>query len=152
MYNVYGSRQALDNPYQGVLGIFIGNLLRREPITIFGDGDQTRDFIHVSDIVDAWVSALKNPDAYGKSINLGSGKRLSINFLADAVLAAFDRTRTNYPVQYATSRSGEQRHVQADFTRAQQLLGWGPRKSFEVGLAETVNWSVDFIKNLARPS
>lgn len=59
MYNVYGPRQALDNPYQGVLGIFIGNLLRDEPITIFGDGEQTRDFIYVSDIVDAWVGALQ---------------------------------------------------------------------------------------------
>src|SRR5690242_16023108 len=123
-----GARQSVPRR----LGIFIGNLLRREPIAIFGDGDQTRDFIHVSDSVDAWASALKNPDAYGKSKNLGSG--LSINFLADAVLAAFDRTRKNYPVQYATSRSGEQRHVQADFTGAQHLLGWGPRKSFEVGL------------------
>ena len=146
MYNVYGSRQSLDNPYQGVLGIFIGNLLRDEPITIFGDGEQTRDFIHVSDIVDAWVAALQNPDAYGKSINLGSGKRLSINFLADAVLAAFDRTRKHYPVKYAAGRSGEQRHVQADFSRAQQLLGWEPRKSFEAGLAETVKWSLDFIR------
>jgi UDP-glucose 4-epimerase len=152
MYNVYGSRQALDNPYQGVLGIFIGNLLRDEPITIFGDGEQTRDFIHISDIVDAWVNALQNPNAYGKSINLGSGKRLSINFLADAVLAAFDRTRKNHPVKYAASRSGEQRHVQANFTRAQQLLGWEPRTSFEVGLAETVNWSVDFSKNVTRRS
>src|SRR5204863_7356484 len=52
MYNVFGSRQALDNPYQGVLGIFVGNLLRGEPITIFGDGQQSRDFVHVDDIVD----------------------------------------------------------------------------------------------------
>ena len=79
MYNVYGPRQALNNPYQGVLGIFLGNLLRGEPITIFGDGEQSRDFIYISDIVDGWVGALKNPASYGKSINLGSGKRRSIN-------------------------------------------------------------------------
>jgi len=142
MYNVYGPRQALNNPYQGVLVIFLGNLLRNEPITIFGDGEQSRDFIYIRDIVDGWVAALRNPESYGKSINLGSGKRLSINYLADAVLAAFERTRGIYPVNYAPGRSGEQRHVEADNTRARRLLGWQPRVSFEAGLAETVQWSV----------
>jgi UDP-glucose 4-epimerase len=141
MYNVYGPRQALDNPYQGVLGIFLGNLLRGEPITIFGDGEQSRDFIYIRDIGDAWLGALKNPASYGKSINLGSGKRLSINYVADAVLSAFDRTRGEHPVNYAPGRSGEQRHVEADNTRARQLLGWQPRVPFETGLAETVQWS-----------
>jgi UDP-glucose 4-epimerase len=142
MYNVYGPRQALNNPYQDVLGIFIGNLLRGEPITIFGDGEQSRDFIYISDIVDGWVGALTNPASYDKSINLGSGKRLSINDVADAVLGAFGRTRADYPVIYAPGRSGEQRHVEADNTRAWQLLGWPPRVSFETGLAETVQWSM----------
>src|SRR5690242_2039250 len=77
MYNVYGPRQALDNPYQGVLGIFLGNVLRGAPITIFGDGEQTRDFIYISDVVEAWVGALQNPGTYGQIFNLGSG-RLSI--------------------------------------------------------------------------
>jgi len=141
MYNVYGPRQALDNPYQGVLGIFLGNLLRGEPITIFGDGEQSRDFIYIRDIGDAWVGALQNPASYGKSINLGSGKRLSINHVADAVLSAFDRTRGEHPVNYVPGRSGEQRHVEADTTRARQLLGWQPRVPFQTGLAETVRWS-----------
>jgi UDP-glucose 4-epimerase len=141
MYNVYGPRQALNDPYQGVLGIFLGNLLRGEPITIFGDGEQSRDFIYIDDIVEGWVSALNNPATYGKSINLGSGKRLSINRLADAVLSAFDRTRANHPIKYALGRSGEQRHVEADTTLARKLLLWQPRVSFETGLAETVKWS-----------
>jgi UDP-glucose 4-epimerase len=142
MYNVYGPRQALNNPYQGVLGIFLGNLMRGEPITIFDDGEQSRDFIYIRDIVDAWVGALKNPASYGKSINLGSGKRLSINCVADSVLSAFHRTRADHPVNYAPGRSGEQRHVEADVTLARQLLGWQPRVSFETGLAETLQWSV----------
>jgi UDP-glucose 4-epimerase len=141
MYNVYGPRQALDNPYQGVLGIFLGNLLRDEPITIFGDGEQSRDFIYVQDIVDGWVGALQKPATYGKSINLGSGKRLSINYVADAVLSAFDRTRGDSPVKYLAGRSGEQRHVEANNTRARELIGWKPRVSFETGLAETVRWA-----------
>src|SRR5215471_18968960 len=60
MYNVYGPRQALDNPYQGVLGIFLGNLLRGEPLTIFGDGEQSRDFVYAADVADAWLRALES--------------------------------------------------------------------------------------------
>jgi UDP-glucose 4-epimerase len=141
MYNVYGPRQALDNPYQGVLGIFLGNLLRGEPITIFGDGEQSRDFIYVTDIVEAWLSALENPASYGRVFNLGSGKRRSINDVAQTVLAAFDRKRGDHPVKHALARPGEQRHVEADTTRARTLLGWRPRVSFEDGVAQTVNYA-----------
>jgi UDP-glucose 4-epimerase len=141
MYNVYGPRQALDNPYQGVLGIFIGNLLRGKPITIFGDGQQSRDFVYVDDIVDAWVSALTNPQTYGAVINLGSGQRLSIQQLSDCVLSAFDRTRADGLVTYASARSGEQRHVQADISFARKILGWEPRVPFSDGLVETVRWA-----------
>jgi len=141
MYNVYGPRQALDNPYQGVLGIFLGNLLRDEPVTIFGDGHQSRDFIYIDDVVEAWVSALANPKTYGGVFNLGSGHRLSINQLADHALAAFDRTRIDGRVVYAPGRPGEQRHVEADITLARKVLGWQPRMPFNVGLAETVRWA-----------
>jgi UDP-glucose 4-epimerase len=142
MYNVYGPRQALDNPYQGVLGIFLGNLLRGEPLTIFGDGEQSRDFVYIDDIVDAWAGALGDPAAYGRIFNLGSGRRLSINQLADHVLTAFDRTRGNDTVIYAPGRPGEQRHVEADIARARTTLGWEPRVAFDVGLTETVRWAV----------
>src|SRR3954447_10747147 len=81
MYSVYGPRQALDNPYQGVLGIFLGNLLRKEPITIYGDGQQTRDFIYISDVVRAWVMALDKDTSFGRVMNIGSGYRVSINHL-----------------------------------------------------------------------
>ena len=141
MYSVYGPRQALDNPYQGVLGIFLGNLLRGEPLTIFGDGEQSRDFIYIGDIVNAWVVALDEPATYGKIINLGSGRRLTINHLADFALAAFNHTRSDYPVVYAPERPGDQRRVEADVTRARAILGWEPRVSFEQGLAETVRWA-----------
>jgi UDP-glucose 4-epimerase len=67
MYSVYGPGQALDNPYQGVLGIFLGNVMRGEPITIFGDGEQTRDFVYIGDIVEGWVRALQTPAANGAS-------------------------------------------------------------------------------------
>jgi len=142
MYSVYGPRQALDNPYQGVLGIFLGNLLRGEPLTIFGDGEQSRDFVYIDDIVNAWVGALGKPATYGRIFNLGSGHRLSINQLADFVLAAFNHTRSDYPVVYAPVRPGDQRRVEADITQARVTLGWEPRVSFEQGLAETVQWAI----------
>jgi UDP-glucose 4-epimerase len=141
MYNVYGPRQALDNPYQGVLGIFIGNLLRGDPLTICGDGHQSRDFIYIDDVVDAWVAALTNPETYGRVFNLGSGQRLSIRQLADHVLSAFDRSYGNNTTVYAPGRSGEQRHVEADITRARKVLGWEPKVPFDKGLMETVRWA-----------
>jgi UDP-glucose 4-epimerase len=141
MYNVYGPRQALDNPYQGVLGIFLGNVLRREPITIFGDGEQTRDFIFISDVVEAWVAALHNPAAYGQIFNLGTG-RLSINQLADSVLTAFGRTRADYEVLYKPARPGEQRHAEADTRKAKRLLGWKPQVTFDQGMIDTLRWAV----------
>jgi UDP-glucose 4-epimerase len=141
MYNVYGPRQALDNPYQGVLGIFLGNLLRGEPLTIFGDGEQSRDFVYIDDVVDAWVAAINCRNTDGGTFNLGSGRRTSINNLSDHVLAAFQRTRRMHPVEYRPPRSGEQRHVEADIARARLALSWVPRTSFAEGLANTALWA-----------
>src|SRR5215471_12136292 len=113
MYNVYGPRQALDNPYQGVLGIFLGNVLRNEPLTIFGDGEQSRDFVYIGDVVRAWVTALDHEGSFDGIFNIGSGRRLTINQLADAVLRACGQTRSTWDVRYLPARPGEQRHVQA---------------------------------------
>jgi UDP-glucose 4-epimerase len=141
MYNVYGPRQALDNPYQGVLGIFLGNLLRDEPIVIFGDGEQSRDFIYIDDVVRAWVLALETEASIGCILNIGSGRRLTINQLADAVLHAFGRSRSTWDVRYLPARPGEQRHVEADVRRAASTLGWTPIVPFEQGLLETLVWA-----------
>ena len=89
MFNVYGPGQSISNPYQGVLAIFIGNVLRGEAITIHGDGQQTRDFVYVDDVADAWMRVLDLPESFGKALNVGSGKETSVNQLADAVLGAF---------------------------------------------------------------
>jgi len=124
-----------------VLGIFSGNLLRGEPITIFGDGEQTRDFVFISDIVDGWVRALERPAASGAIMNLGSGRSLSINELAAHATAAFGHAPGAYPVRRAPGRPGEQRAVRADIRRAREVLGWEPRTSFASGLAQTVGWA-----------
>jgi UDP-glucose 4-epimerase len=138
MYSVYGPGQALDNPYQGVLGIFLGNLLRGEPVTIFGDGEQTRDFVYVDDIVDGWMRALNAPATAGHVINLGSGRSLSINQLAEAATRAVGGSSG---IVRAPARPGEQRSVRADVTLARELMGWEPRTPFETGLNETVRWA-----------
>ena len=141
MYSVYGPGQSFSNPYQGVLGIFSGNLLRGEPITIFGDGEQTRDFVYIDDIVDGWTRALSTPAARGCVINLGSGRSLSINELAAYATAAFGYAPGAYDILRAPSRPGEQRAVRADIGLARSVLGWEPNTSFEAGLAKTIEWA-----------
>jgi UDP-glucose 4-epimerase len=141
MFSVYGPGQSFDNPYQGVLGIFSGNLLRGEPITIFGDGEQTRDFVYIDDIVDGWSRALNRPASRGCIINLGSGRSLSINDLAAHAIAAFGYPPGGYKIIRAPARPGEQRTVRADVRVAKSVLGWEPRTHFETGLAETVRWA-----------
>src|SRR5262249_28284073 len=141
MYSVYGPGQALDNPYQGVLGIFLGKRLRGEPITIFGDGEQTRDFVYIDDIVDGWVRALTTPATAGQTINLGSGRSTSINQLAEHAIRAVDGKLDMSLLERAPARPGEQRSVQADVSKAKALMGWEPRTPFETGLAETLRWA-----------
>src|SRR5262249_9811816 len=141
MYNVYGPRQALDNPYQGVLGIFLGNLLRGEPLTIFGDGNQSRDFVYVDDVADAWSRALAPPSTYSRAFNIGIGRRVCINKAVDEILAAFGESRAGQVVTYAPPRSGEQRHVEADITSITEALGWRPTTSFRTGLGRTCQWA-----------
>jgi UDP-glucose 4-epimerase len=138
MYSVYGPGQALDNPYQGVLGIFLGNLLRGEPITIFGDGEQTRDFVYIDDIVEGWVRALTTPATRGRVINLGSGRSLSINGLAEAAARAFGGPSR---ILRAPTRPGEQRSVGADVAQAKALMGWEPSTPFDAGLEHTLRWA-----------
>ena len=141
MFNVYGEGQSLTNPYQGVMGIFIGNVLRGEPITIFGDGEQTRDFIYIQDVVDAWIAAIDNPQAYGQVFNLGSGTRRSINDLAHLVITSLRQAPGNHGVVYAVPRPGDQRHMEADISKARTILGWAPKTSFEEGLKRTIAWA-----------
>jgi UDP-glucose 4-epimerase len=141
MYNVYGPRQSIDNPYQGVLGIFVGNVLRGERITIYGDGQQSRDFVHVDDVVGAWAGALENPASYGGVFNLGSGRQTTINDLARMVVEAVGG-RHGYPILHEAMRPGELRNVEADITRARRVLGWQPRVPFERGLAATAAWAM----------
>ncbi len=127
MFNVYGDRQSVANPYQGVLAIFVGNALRGEPITIRSDGLQTRDFVYVGDVVDAFLAAAES-EVTG-AYNISTGVETSVLDLA----AALDLTP-----DFAPERPGEVRHIHLDASRARVELGWEPRVTLEDGLERTL--------------
>ena len=141
MFNVYGRRQSLTNPYQGVASIFIGNVLRNEPIKIFGDGEQSRDFIHISDVVAGWIKAFSAKKAVGQALNLGTGTRISINKLVRTDIAAFGKDPKTYPIQYFKVRPGDQRHMQADIAKTKRLLKWKPQMPFATGMSDVITWA-----------
>ena len=131
-----------NNPYQGVLGIFLGNILRGEPITIFGDGEQTRDFVYIDDIVDGWVRALNTPAAAGRRLQ-SRQRALAVHQPAcrrrhrrvrSCAAAATDHPRAG-PAGRAAHGAGRHR------ARPRLVLGWEPRTPFEAGLAETLRWA-----------
>lgn len=141
MFNVFGPRQSLTNPYQGVLAIFMGKVLRGEPITIFGDGKHARDFIYVKDVAKIWVDAIDNKESYGKAFNIGSGKMISVTTLANTVIAACGLDPKTYPIERKPERSGNQRFVEADMKFARKYLKTKLEYTFEEGLKETLAWA-----------
>ena len=141
MFNVYGPRQSLTNAYQGVFAIFMGNVLRGEPINIHSDGEQSRDFVHVKDVTRAWCDALENPATHGEVFNIGTGRPTSMNRLCDQVLKGFDHTRKSYEVNYHPAQPGDIRVSAADISKARELFGWQPEIPFEDGMAETITWA-----------
>ena len=136
MFNVYGERQSLTNPYQGVLAIFIGNVLRGEPITIHSDGSQTRDFVYVADVVDAWLRVLDEPATAGEVYNVGSGRETSIRELADAVVAATGEEQ--WELRSAPAQEGDIRRSAADVSRLREAVGWSPSTSLGDGMRRTL--------------
>ena len=139
MFNVFGERQRLDNPYQGVLAIFIGNALRGESLTIHSDGLQTRDFVYVGDVVDAWLRVLDDDATRGRVFNVGSGSETSIGELAGAVLARVGLD--GHPIEHAPPQLGDLRRSGADVRALERATGWEPRTSLADGLAKTLAWA-----------
>jgi UDP-glucose 4-epimerase len=141
MFNVYGERQSLTNPYQGVLGVFVGNGLRNEKIAIFGDGEQSRDFVYVGDVAAAWLAALDRTDVNSAVFNLGTGTQTSINTLWRLAVAACDADPDAWPVSFGEARPGDQRHMVADISAVQQSLGWAPVMPLPDGVRAVVQWA-----------
>lgn len=139
-FNVYGPRQSLGNPYTGVAAIFASRLLNDRPPLVFEDGLQSRDFIHVSDIVRADLLALDNDDAVGFAHNVGTGRSLS---LLDMVAALRERLGGPEPELVGRFRQGDIRHCYADTTRARDRLGFEARVRFEDGIQDLAEWARD---------
>lgn len=135
-FNTYGPGQTY-TPYVGVLTIFITRLLRGEPITIFGDGEQQRDFVHVSDIV---AGAIATPGRTPGRYNLGTGRGTSLNQVATMVL---NRLAPRQRPQYAPAQSGELRFSVANIDAARTHLGFAPQRSLERDLDEVIAWVRD---------
>ncbi len=141
MFNVYGPRQSLTNPYQGPVGIFLGHVLRGEPITIFGDGKQTRDFIYIDDVVSTWIKSIDNQKTYQNTYNVGSGRRMTIRAIADAVISAAGKNPKTYPVVYKPILPGEQLHMRADIRKISADMEFKATTSFQKGLSQTILWA-----------
>jgi dTDP-L-rhamnose 4-epimerase len=138
-FNVYGPRQALSNPYTGVLAIFAARLLNGRAPMIFEDGNQKRDFIHVRDVARACRMALEMPGVAGKAFNIGSGNSYTINNLAGKLAAILGREELA-PEVTGRYRMGDIRHCFADITMARNLLGFVPSVSLDTGMGELADW------------
>lgn len=137
-FNTYGERQALSNPYTGVLAIFAARLLNDKRPLIFEDGEQRRDFVHVRDVARACRLALEVPEAAGQVFNVGSGDQISIRELAARTAALMGKDIA--PEVTGKYRKGDIRNCFADIERARAVLGFGPQIGLEEGLAQLSEW------------
>lgn len=138
-FNVYGSRQALSNPYTGVLAIFASRLLNGNAPIIFEDGEQKRDFVHVKDVARACRLALESPSASGMAINVGSGHSYTIMEIADLLCRTLGLSGPQ-PQVTCRYRVGDIRHCFADIGLARRVLGFDPATGLESGLGELAQW------------
>ncbi|MFB3776816.1 MAG: SDR family oxidoreductase [Bryobacteraceae bacterium] len=136
-FNVYGPRQDPSSPYSGVISVFIKSLTERTPPTIYGDGEQSRDFTFVEDVVSLTLKAACTPGIAGRMYNAGNGNRYTLNQVWE-VLQAIDGVKI--PALYGPPRAGDVRHSQADTAAAARDLGHAPRFSLEEGLRRTMAW------------
>jgi UDP-glucose 4-epimerase len=136
-FNVYGPRQDPSSPYSGVLSLFLKAVLERQPPTIFGDGEQSRDFTYVDDVAELNLKAARAKDVAGKLYNGGNGGRITLN---QAWTLVQRLEGVELPATYGPPRPGDVRDSQADITAAVRDLGHAPRYSFEEGLRLTLEW------------
>jgi dTDP-L-rhamnose 4-epimerase len=138
LFNVYGPRQALSNPYTGVLAIFAARLLNDRPPVVYEDGLQRRDFVQVTDVARAFRLALEQDGADGRAVNIGSGQATSILEIADTLARLLGRQIE--PELPGTFRAGDIRHCYADVSLARDRLGFEAAVALEDGLAELAAW------------
>jgi UDP-N-acetylglucosamine 4-epimerase len=132
-FNVYGPRQKY-GPYSGVISTFINCLLENKPPTIYGDGEQTRDFVNVKDVVEANMLALIKREAVGEVFNISTGESITVNKLTEILQKIMGKTSLK-PV-HAEPRPGDIKHSYGDITKARRNLGYEPKVQLEKGLSE----------------
>jgi nucleoside-diphosphate-sugar epimerase len=137
-FNVFGPRQDPSSQYSGVISRFISTLLGNEQPVIFGDGEQSRDFTFVGNVVEANMRAAETTKGIGQIINIANGERTTLNELLDVLKNITGRT--DVQAEYRPPRIGDVRHSLADITQARELLGYEPRMGLEEGLRLTMEW------------
>lgn len=138
LFNAYGSRQALSNPYTGVAAIFIARLLNDQPPLIFEDGEQKRDFVHVDDVANAFATVLDSERPVWDVFNVGSGDAISIKQIAQLLGEMLHKDIP--PTILNQSRVGDVRHCFADITKLQQTFDVAPPRKFSAGTEELIEW------------
>jgi nucleoside-diphosphate-sugar epimerase len=136
-FNVFGPRQDPSSPYSGVISVFATALLDGRSPKIYGDGEQTRDFTYVANVVDGVLRACEAPGVSGEIINVATGGRISLNQLFRTMRELIGGS---IEPSYSDPRPGDVRDSQADISKARRLLGYEPTVSFEEGLRRTVEW------------
>ena len=136
-FNVFGPRQDPSSPYSGVISVFATALLDNRGPKIYGDGEQTRDFTYVANVVDGVLRACEAPGASGQIINVATGGRISLNQLFETMRGLIG---ANVRPTYVEARAGDVRDSQADIRQAREILGYEPIVSVEEGLRHTVEW------------
>jgi UDP-glucose 4-epimerase len=136
-FNVFGPRQRADSPYSGVIALFLAAYLAGRPPTVFGDGLQSRDFVYVSDVVDALIRSAETPGISGGVYNVGTGRSVSLLDLIGELNALFGASIA--PV-HAPARPGDVRHSRARIGRIRSELGYEPRVALGEGLRRTLEW------------
>ncbi len=138
LFNAYGSRQALSNPYTGVAAIFISRLLNDQQPLVFEDGEQKRDFVHVRDVANAFATILESDKRVWDVFNVGSGKSITVNEIARTLARLLQKNIA--PDILQKYRVGDIRHCFADITKIREVFDVVPQRQFEDGMAELIEW------------
>jgi nucleoside-diphosphate-sugar epimerase len=137
-FNVFGPRQDPSSQYSGVISRFISALLSHETPVIYGDGEQSRDFTYVDDVVEANLKASESTKGIGQIINIANGERVTLNQLLEQLRNITGKLEV--VADYKEARTGDVRHSLADISRARDLLGFKSQVDLRTGLERTIDW------------
>ena len=137
-FNVFGPRQNPSSAYSGVISRFIDSLMKNKTPVIYGDGEQTRDFTYISNVVDANLNAAQTSEGIGEVVNTANGEKVSLNELLEALKTITGKSSFN--ADYFKARTGDVKHSQADNSRAKEWLNYQKLVGLEEGLRKTIEW------------